>query len=156
MSRIRPYKDFLTPALHRRFTTAAVTLLGLCYADSILIGQWDSCELSIKARSTYALTFRKFCGHGFLLVELVYGLAFSLFVPFQSSFYELHNCILEYEQRSHHFRLSSSTLFGGRPYKQLSGIFFQHGCIARSTSFHPHMMQISDGLPRHDMAIAQG
>ncbi|KAI9734734.1 MAG: hypothetical protein M1818_006721 [Claussenomyces sp. TS43310] len=40
--RIRPYKDFLTPALHRRFSKAAVALLGLCYVEAILLGQWDS------------------------------------------------------------------------------------------------------------------
>ncbi|KAN0108148.1 Nucleoporin protein Ndc1-Nup [Hyaloscypha variabilis] len=40
--RIRPYKDFLTPALHRRFATATVILLGLCYAESVVIGEWNS------------------------------------------------------------------------------------------------------------------
>ncbi|KFZ06626.1 hypothetical protein V501_07236 [Pseudogymnoascus sp. VKM F-4519 (FW-2642)] len=41
-ARIRPYKDFLTPALHRRFTRAAATLLAVCYAESLLLGEWNS------------------------------------------------------------------------------------------------------------------
>ncbi|KAH8596440.1 nucleoporin protein Ndc1-Nup [Bisporella sp. PMI_857] len=40
--RIRPYKDFLTPALHRRFALATVTLTGLCYAEAVAIGEWNS------------------------------------------------------------------------------------------------------------------
>lgn len=43
-SRIRPYKDFLTPALHRRFATATVILFGLCYAEALVIGEWNSCR----------------------------------------------------------------------------------------------------------------
>ncbi|KAF2480011.1 nucleoporin protein Ndc1-Nup [Neohortaea acidophila] len=35
--RTRPYKDFLTPALHRRFTRAALLTLAACYLTSILI-----------------------------------------------------------------------------------------------------------------------
>jgi nucleoporin NDC1 len=46
--RIRPYKDFLTPALHRRFSTAAVTLLGFCYVEAVLIGQWNSCQFLLR------------------------------------------------------------------------------------------------------------
>lgn len=33
----RPYKDFLTPALHRRFTTAASLILSLCWLETLLI-----------------------------------------------------------------------------------------------------------------------
>ncbi|KAF4630234.1 hypothetical protein G7Y89_g7902 [Cudoniella acicularis] len=40
--RIRPYKDFLTPALHRRFAMATAVLFGLCYVESVLIGEWNS------------------------------------------------------------------------------------------------------------------
>lgn len=40
--RIRPYKDFLTPALHRRFALATATLFGICYAEAVLIGNWNS------------------------------------------------------------------------------------------------------------------
>ena len=42
--RIRPYKDFLTPALHRRFARATVTLMGLCYLEAVYIGEWNSCK----------------------------------------------------------------------------------------------------------------
>ncbi|KAI9829064.1 MAG: hypothetical protein M1832_000087 [Thelocarpon impressellum] len=35
----RPYKDILTPALHRRFTNAASVVLLVCYAEAIIIGE---------------------------------------------------------------------------------------------------------------------
>ncbi|TAQ83599.1 hypothetical protein B7494_g8076 [Chlorociboria aeruginascens] len=37
--RIRPYKDFLTPALHRRFATATAILAILCYWEAVIIGE---------------------------------------------------------------------------------------------------------------------
>ena len=37
-----PYKQFLTPALHRRFTGAAVVILAICYVEAILIGEKSS------------------------------------------------------------------------------------------------------------------
>ncbi|TVY18304.1 Nucleoporin [Lachnellula arida] len=40
--RVRPYKDFLTPAMHRRFAMATSILFGLCYLESILIGEKNS------------------------------------------------------------------------------------------------------------------
>ncbi|KAL3427717.1 nuclear envelope protein (nucleoporin protein Ndc1-Nup) [Phlyctema vagabunda] len=40
--RTRPYKDFLTPALHRRFVRAMAVLGFLCYSEALLIGQWNS------------------------------------------------------------------------------------------------------------------
>ncbi|CAG8976299.1 hypothetical protein HYALB_00005705 [Hymenoscyphus albidus] len=40
--RVRPYKDYLTPALHRRFAMATATLFGLCYVESVLIAEWNS------------------------------------------------------------------------------------------------------------------
>lgn len=41
--RERPYKDFLTPALHRRFRTAAYVALCISYVISLLIGECSSC-----------------------------------------------------------------------------------------------------------------
>ncbi|KAI9797798.1 MAG: hypothetical protein M1833_005301 [Piccolia ochrophora] len=38
----RPYKDFLTTALHRRFTRAAATAFVLCYIEAVFIGEKDS------------------------------------------------------------------------------------------------------------------
>ncbi|ORY10848.1 nucleoporin protein Ndc1-Nup [Clohesyomyces aquaticus] len=38
----RPYRDFMTPALHRRFMSASIYTFGLCYAIAIWMGQWDS------------------------------------------------------------------------------------------------------------------
>ncbi|KAG7127690.1 Nucleoporin NDC1 like protein [Verticillium longisporum] len=37
-----PYKDFLQPALHRRFSTTSTLLLALVYIQAILLGQWNS------------------------------------------------------------------------------------------------------------------
>jgi hypothetical protein len=43
--RIRPYKDFLTPALHRRFALASATLFLICYVEAIVIGEWNSSKI---------------------------------------------------------------------------------------------------------------
>ncbi|KAG0646041.1 Acetyl-deacylase [Hyphodiscus hymeniophilus] len=41
-SRIRPYKDFLTPALHRRFALATAVLVSLCYVEAVIgINEYD-------------------------------------------------------------------------------------------------------------------
>ncbi|TGO84220.1 hypothetical protein BPOR_0533g00020 [Botrytis porri] len=40
--RIRPYKDFLTPALHRRFALATAVLAAVCYVEAVWIGEWNS------------------------------------------------------------------------------------------------------------------
>lgn len=40
--RSRLYREFLTLALHRRFTHAAGIALLICYAEAILIGDWSS------------------------------------------------------------------------------------------------------------------
>ncbi|KAK3387722.1 nucleoporin protein Ndc1-Nup [Podospora didyma] len=37
-----PYKDFLQPALHRRFSTTASILLGVAYLQAILLAGWNS------------------------------------------------------------------------------------------------------------------
>jgi hypothetical protein len=42
MAAPRPYRDFLTPALHKRFTNAALLTLGLCYIEATWFGRWDS------------------------------------------------------------------------------------------------------------------
>lgn len=41
--RTRPYKEFLTPALHRRFRTAAYAALFISYVISLSIGECSSC-----------------------------------------------------------------------------------------------------------------
>ncbi|KAA6410386.1 MAG: nuclear envelope [Lasallia pustulata] len=40
--RTRLYREFLTPALHRRFTTAAGLALLICYAEAVIIGEKSS------------------------------------------------------------------------------------------------------------------
>lgn len=37
-----PYKDFLQPALQRRFASTATVLLIVSYVEAVLISQWDS------------------------------------------------------------------------------------------------------------------
>ncbi len=41
-----PYKDFLQPALHRRFSSAALIVLGVAYVEALLLSSWSSCELT--------------------------------------------------------------------------------------------------------------
>lgn len=38
----RPYRDFLTPALHRRFTSAFTLTICLCYAEAVWMGEWNN------------------------------------------------------------------------------------------------------------------
>lgn len=38
----RPYRDFLTPSLHRRFTNAAVIGLMACWLEATLMADWHS------------------------------------------------------------------------------------------------------------------
>lgn len=46
----RPYRDFLTPALHKRFTNAALLTLGVCYLEAVWFGQFDR-ESSLRSTS---------------------------------------------------------------------------------------------------------
>lgn len=39
-----PYKDFLQPALQRRFASTATVLLTVSYIEAVLLSTWDSCE----------------------------------------------------------------------------------------------------------------
>ena len=43
-ARQRLYREFLTPALHRRFADAATAVLAVCYVESISIGNKSSCK----------------------------------------------------------------------------------------------------------------
>lgn len=40
-----PYKDFLQPALHRRFTSTASILLGIAFVEAVFLANWDSRQL---------------------------------------------------------------------------------------------------------------
>ncbi|CAK7207647.1 hypothetical protein SEUCBS139899_010458 [Sporothrix eucalyptigena] len=40
--RVLPYKDFLQPALHRRFSSTALVLLATAYAQSLSLSSWSS------------------------------------------------------------------------------------------------------------------
>ncbi|KAG8162966.1 hypothetical protein KVR01_007444 [Diaporthe batatas] len=37
-----PYKDFLQPALHRRFTSTATLLLAIAFVEAVVLARWDS------------------------------------------------------------------------------------------------------------------
>jgi nucleoporin NDC1 len=39
---VRPYRDYLTPALHRRFSNASRYTLLLCYVTACAMGEWDN------------------------------------------------------------------------------------------------------------------
>jgi hypothetical protein len=39
---VRPYRDYLTPALHRRFNKASRYTLLLCYLIACWMGEWDN------------------------------------------------------------------------------------------------------------------
>lgn len=39
-TQVRPYRDYLTPALHRRFNRASKYTLLLCYAIACWMGEW--------------------------------------------------------------------------------------------------------------------
>ncbi|KAI4629161.1 uncharacterized protein J4E87_003422 [Alternaria ethzedia] len=41
-TQVRPYRDYLTPALHRRFNKASRYTLLLCYAIACWMGEWDN------------------------------------------------------------------------------------------------------------------
>ena len=45
--RLRHYREFLTPALHRRFTRAAGVVFLACYVEAILLGEKKSCKSSV-------------------------------------------------------------------------------------------------------------
>lgn len=47
--RTRLYREFLTPALHRRFTTAAGLTLLICYGEAVIIGEKSSCKLQSRS-----------------------------------------------------------------------------------------------------------
>ena len=50
VQRIRPYRDFLTPALHRRFALATAVLVFLCYLEAVLgVGSWNGCTFSFQS-----------------------------------------------------------------------------------------------------------
>ena len=53
--RARKYRDFLTPALHRKFTRASFLALLLCYCEAIWMGEWD-CKASKSSEMTEDLT----------------------------------------------------------------------------------------------------
>jgi hypothetical protein len=133
-ARIRPYKDFITPALHRRFTRGAAVLLILCYVESVLIGQWNSCSLLPHfPHIDRVLTLLKYCGHGSPSDEQAYVPAYSLFAPFRYSSSEYHSSMLVSEQQPQPSRLSNNMHYECRPYRQLAGTSSLLGCTVRST-----------------------
>jgi len=52
-----PYKDFLQPALHRRFSTAASVLFLLAYVESLALASWGSCTFHHEAGTALCVAF---------------------------------------------------------------------------------------------------
>ena len=46
-----PYKDFLQPALHRRFTSTATILLAIAFVEAVVLASWDSRQLCPAPRT---------------------------------------------------------------------------------------------------------
>ena len=60
-----PYKDFLQPALQRRFASTATVLLIVSYVEAVLISQWDSRTTSLLPKTKLHTDFGFQCyGHG--------------------------------------------------------------------------------------------
>ncbi|EAQ84033.1 hypothetical protein CHGG_10437 [Chaetomium globosum CBS 148.51] len=51
-----PYKDFLQPALQRRFATASLCVLAIAYLQALFLASWSSCPTGFRAVSLF------FCG----------------------------------------------------------------------------------------------
>ncbi|MBE3043977.1 hypothetical protein IMZ48_15685 [Candidatus Bathyarchaeota archaeon] len=47
-----PYKDFLSPALHVRFTSTVAFLVALAYVEALILADWSSCESPATLPST--------------------------------------------------------------------------------------------------------
>lgn len=47
IARRAPYKDFLQPALQRRFAGTAAIVLGLAYIESLTLSSWGSRMLTV-------------------------------------------------------------------------------------------------------------
>lgn len=47
IARRAPYKDFLQPALQRRFSLTAAILLAVSYVEALLLADWSSCKCSL-------------------------------------------------------------------------------------------------------------
>lgn len=67
-----PYKDFLQPALHRRFSTAATIILAVAYAQSILMSDWSSCEFTYALSQLQPLPFHLGLGDKMLTTTSLY------------------------------------------------------------------------------------
>lgn len=44
-----PYKDFLSPTLHKRFISTVTFLGALAYVEALLLADWSSCEPAPRA-----------------------------------------------------------------------------------------------------------
>ncbi|EJT79356.1 hypothetical protein GGTG_04440 [Gaeumannomyces tritici R3-111a-1] len=67
-----PYKDFLQPALHRRFSTVATIILAIAYAQSVLLSDWSSWLWSWfpLGPAGFRAVFLFFCGLFILVLRI--------------------------------------------------------------------------------------
>lgn len=75
---MRPYRDYLTPALHRRFNKASRYTLLLCYAIACWMGDWDNCTQS-HLRALQHTNKPQYYGYGFLSGPRAYARSLSSF-----------------------------------------------------------------------------
>ena len=97
---VRPYKDFLTPALHRRFTSTAGWSLAVCYVEAILMSKptrtYESeCDLAKVANT---INQSGHCSH---LAGPVFDSSYYSSLPSPSLYYESLNCMLDKGRRRH-------------------------------------------------------
>lgn len=131
--RIRPYKDFLTPLLHRRFARATSYIALLCYAESIYIGGIHSCKIPGSASSEMKILMiaLKGSGHGSHSVELVYDLHWYSFLRSWYLFFGSVSCMLVTGRQTphgippEHFQPSTS-------YRHWRGTYFRLFYLVKS------------------------
>ena len=46
------YREFLTPALHKRFTSAALITLVLCYVEAVLIAEKSTSKSGMQSHES--------------------------------------------------------------------------------------------------------
>lgn len=134
-NRIRLYREFLTPALHRRFTQAAGVSLLICYAEAVIIGDKSSSKRLPQKSPIWTTNNRsQFYGHGSHLAKPAFALSSSSSHHSLSSFFESLSSITGVDQRRPHSKPSSNIYTAEIPLKPLSAMFSRHYSSVKSIS----------------------
>jgi hypothetical protein len=93
-----PYKDFLQPALHRRFTSTATILLAIAFVEAVVLASWDSRQLrpaprtnSFRRQPANIVRALQSSGRSSRSVQLAFEPFLSSFAASQSSSSESHS-----------------------------------------------------------------